>query len=375
MPLDLKLLENLLHQSEGTSLDFKSAQYPFDHANDGEKAELLKDILAFANSWRTTTAYILVGVEEVMGGRSNVVGVQTHLDDAILHQFVNAKTQRRVEFSYQVVPIERTTIGVIEIPLQKRPFFLKGKFAGLLQQQVFIRDGSSTRTATPDEIAKMGAEDVIGGAPELSLQWADLTERTVHPSPHAIRSVVLEPLLPLDTFSGPRRRYASWALHQNLDFSSEVIGYAAQRALLTSLGLRLQNRSGVVGKRIRFIGHIAKSAGIEIRDWIDNPPSRAGLIERAYSVPELREPNDTDLTVREFPNRWEIEVDFGDLRPKDEVWTANSLFVGSINPGIVSLKGELRGDNLPEPIVCELEIHVEIDHRAMDTRDVGPYLL
>ena len=34
MPLDLRLLENLLHQSEGTSLDFKSAQYPFDHAND-----------------------------------------------------------------------------------------------------------------------------------------------------------------------------------------------------------------------------------------------------------------------------------------------------------------------------------------------------
>ena len=44
---------------------------------------MLKDILAFANSWRTTTAYILVGVEEVMGGRSNVVGYRRHLDDAI----------------------------------------------------------------------------------------------------------------------------------------------------------------------------------------------------------------------------------------------------------------------------------------------------
>ena len=167
MPLDLKLLENLLHQSEGTSLDFKSAQYPFDYANDGEKAELLKDILAFANSWRTTTAYILVGVEEVMGGRSNVVGVQTHLDDAILHQFVNAKTQRPVEFSYQVVPIKGTTIGVIEIPLQKRPTHLKQRFARLTPDTVFIRDGSSTRVATPDEIAKMGAEEILGATPQL----------------------------------------------------------------------------------------------------------------------------------------------------------------------------------------------------------------
>ena len=44
MPLDLKLLERLLHEAEGTSLDFKSAQYPFEHATDEEKSELLKDV-------------------------------------------------------------------------------------------------------------------------------------------------------------------------------------------------------------------------------------------------------------------------------------------------------------------------------------------
>ena len=374
MPLDQKLLENLLHEAEGTSLDFKSEQYSFTYASDGEKSKLLKDILAFANSWRRTTAYILIGVEEVKGGRSRIVGVQEHLDDAVLHQFVNVKTQRPVEFTYQVVNVEGTTIGVIEIPVQKRPIYLKGKFAGLLPQQVIIRDGSSTRPATPDEIAKMGEEEVIGGTPDLSLQWADLTDRTVLPSPHAIRAVVLEPLLPPGTFSDPRRRSAAWALHYNLDFSSEVIDYAARRAFLTSLGLRLQNRSSVVGKRIRFIGHIAKSAGIEIRDWIANPPSRTGLLGRTDSVPELRDSNDIDLTVREFPNRWEIEVDFGDLRPRDEAWTTNSLFVGSTNPGIVSLKGDLRGDNLPEPVDCELQIQVEVDHRAMDAKDVAPYL-
>ena len=45
MPLDSKLLESLLYEGEGVALDFKSAQYPFDNANVGEKAELLKDIL------------------------------------------------------------------------------------------------------------------------------------------------------------------------------------------------------------------------------------------------------------------------------------------------------------------------------------------
>ena len=161
MPLDMTLLEGLLHEAEGPSLDFKSAQYPFEHATAKEKSELLKDILAFANSWRRTTAYILIGVEEVKGGRSNVVGVDKHLDDASLHQFANGKTQRPVEFSYQVISIEETTIGAIEIPLQDRPTYLTKPFGKLREHEVLIRDGSSTRAATPEEIAQMGAEKVI----------------------------------------------------------------------------------------------------------------------------------------------------------------------------------------------------------------------
>ena len=82
MPLNANLLEGLLREGEGPALDFKSAQYPFVNADVGEKAELIKDILAFANSWRRTTAYILIGVEEAKGGRSKVVGVGNHLDDA-----------------------------------------------------------------------------------------------------------------------------------------------------------------------------------------------------------------------------------------------------------------------------------------------------
>ena len=64
-----------------------------------QKSELLKDILSFANSWRRTSAYVLIGVEEVKGGRSKVLGVPRHLDDANLHQFFNQKTQRAVEFN------------------------------------------------------------------------------------------------------------------------------------------------------------------------------------------------------------------------------------------------------------------------------------
>src|SRR4051812_19822651 len=81
--------EELLYEDESTALDFKRDQYPFSGESDEVQSELLKDILAFANSWRRTDAYILIGVEEVKGGRGNVVGLTSHLADHTLQQFVN----------------------------------------------------------------------------------------------------------------------------------------------------------------------------------------------------------------------------------------------------------------------------------------------
>jgi predicted HTH transcriptional regulator len=58
-------MEELLNEDESSTLDFKRDQYPFDGATDEQKGELLKDILAFANAWRRTDAYILVGVKDL----------------------------------------------------------------------------------------------------------------------------------------------------------------------------------------------------------------------------------------------------------------------------------------------------------------------
>jgi len=63
-------IEELLYEEESSTLDFKQEQYKFIRANDYQKSELLKDILAFANAWRREDAYILIGVEEIKGGRN-----------------------------------------------------------------------------------------------------------------------------------------------------------------------------------------------------------------------------------------------------------------------------------------------------------------
>ena len=375
MVFDSGILETLLYQPEGSALDFKQEQYLFEGADIGSKAELLKDILAFANAWRLTTAYILIGVREIKGGRSDIVGVQEHLDDANLHQFVNGKTQRPVEFAYLPFHVEGVEIGVLEIPLQERPIFLTRRFGHLEESKVFIRDSSSTRVAKPDEIAKMGAEQALGAVPQFDLQLADLDKHFLLPSPYKVCSLILDPHLPSQTFSLARPGSLGTASFYNRNYSREVIACAAERALLTELGFCLRNNSGVVGRRIRFIGRMPKSDGTVIQEWIEEIPSprRNIFISRPLEL-AVRSHDDPDLNVREYDNWWEIDIDFGDVRPRDEVWTTSSLFVGSTNSGFARLEGELKGDNLPNPIKCELDIRFDVNRRPMDVEDVQPYL-
>jgi predicted HTH transcriptional regulator len=102
------LFEQLLYEEENTSLDFKVEQYRFSKATEEEKSELLKDLLGFANAWRRSDAYILIGVDDVRGGRSNPVGISEadHLDDHSLQQFVNNLTNQPVRFHYEAFGFE-----------------------------------------------------------------------------------------------------------------------------------------------------------------------------------------------------------------------------------------------------------------------------
>jgi hypothetical protein len=154
--MDATLLESLLHKEESETLDFKREQYRFSQASDDDKSELLKDVLAFANAWRQSDAYILIGVEEVKAGRSIVRGVQQHLINEHLQQFVTSKTNRPVLFKYAPVAFEGVEIGILTIPRQDRPSFLRQPYGKLKSLTVYIRRSATTDIASPDEIYSMG---------------------------------------------------------------------------------------------------------------------------------------------------------------------------------------------------------------------------
>lgn len=157
-------LEQLLYEEEGPTLDFKRDQYAFSKASEDDKSELLKDILGFVNCWRRSDAFIVIGVEEVQGGRSIVHGVSEHLQDHSLQQFVNNLTNRPVQFGYEACEIEGKQVGVVRIELQRRPIYLKRDYGKLTKGEVYVRRGSSTdptKPADPDEIAHMGGDQHV----------------------------------------------------------------------------------------------------------------------------------------------------------------------------------------------------------------------
>ena len=169
--MDRSLLEQLLYEEEGPTLDFKRDQYAFAKATEDEKSELLKDILGFVNCWRRADAFILIGVEDVQGGRGIVHGIFDHLQDHSLQQFVNNLTNRPIQFGYEACEVEGKQVGVIRIESQRRPVFLKRDYGKLKKGEVYVRRGSSTdhtKPADPDEIALMGSSQNVG-AKEASL--------------------------------------------------------------------------------------------------------------------------------------------------------------------------------------------------------------
>ena len=177
--LTLDQIKSLCGQGESNRLDFKRDQYRFDNAADGNKAELLKDILSFANTFRGEPAYILIGVEELESKIGKVVGIEKSqvIDGSKIQQFVNEKTNRIIPFETYVIECgDGRVVQVIEISLclKARPFYLKQKdFAQLKKHDVWVRVGSSSHVASPDEVKEMGCQEVENdSSPTLSVKFA-----------------------------------------------------------------------------------------------------------------------------------------------------------------------------------------------------------
>jgi Putative DNA-binding domain len=383
--MDNALFEQLLYEGESATLDFKRQQYPFAKATDEEKAELLKDILGFANAFRRTDAYILIGVEDVSGGRSNVVGIPAadHLNDHSLQQFVNNLTNRPVRFHYEAFGFGDKQVGIIRVEGQQRPIFLKRDYGNLKSNAVYVRRGSSTdrtKPAGPDEIALMGQSEAMQ-APVLNLEFSDVHRDTSLGTQIEVNAEDCEmpPATSIPNYTGKKGRAHDW-LGQldtvdfpNRRFYRQFALYEYGKRLARPLRLVIENRGEVAARsvRVELIAAAGERAGVLQHSHLPRLPVRNGLDygRLAGSAKKNSGPAPGEVSVDKNDERFLIAIEFGDLQPGRYV-RSEVFYAFKHDSGNLSLNGCVYAANLPQPQKCALLISFTLKHTTLPLADL-----
>lgn len=365
MPELVETVERLLFEGESESLDFKSEPYKVTNATPNEKSELVKDVLAFANSWRRTDAYILVGIREVRGGRGEVLGVEEILDDASIQQLVNSKVQRPISFSCRTVVLEGKTVDVIHIPVQERPFYLRRDFGKLKAEVVYIRRSSSTDRAKPDEVARMGG---------------------------SVGDVYVSPELQLSLFDSNRLNVGSsvdlWCMHHQFDdkdvpdyvgstpynfapvnrhYYREIVDFVYFNCSVTEFYVGVESRSEFVVRDLRLEIEVPPDSELTFYDLSHQPIEPDLDIDiKTFAMPPIGRGRDT--SVEQVAGNQVVSCSLGKVQPKASVIARDPLFVAASESGEYELVGKAFSDDLREPMEVKFSFVADCEHdkRSLD---------
>jgi hypothetical protein len=373
--LEEPFLTSLLYEDEGPELDFKEQQYRFyGGASDTDKAELLKDILSFSNAWRRSDAYILIGVQERTGSKAVVVGVRDHLKDADLQQFVNSKTNTPVEFYYSSSELEGKSVGVIRVPKQERPRFLTKAYGGLQPNTVYLRRGSSTAAATPDEIIKMGlATHAALSSPSLSVVFADADKRVALGDTIDMQCLLIDiqNRLTLPDYTESHNSYfTSSTFSTNPNYYRELAWHTIVTNLVRPLQFAIRNDGAVSATDVHVELLIrCQSAFVFDEDSLPRKPEprHYGLL-KGY-MPRLRR-DAPDVAVKELTDSWVVDLSVQKVHPGSTSWLRNTLYVGAKTSHDLVLAGRLSADNVSPPQLISLAIKCSTESKSMSLSDV-----
>jgi hypothetical protein len=369
------LLKVLLRRGESDSIDFKRCPYRIDEGSAQErltaKSELVKDVLAFANSWCNEEAYILFGVDASKEQGTRVVGIDRQLDDAILQQIVNAKTNRPIKFAYEQATFEGRAMGAIRIPRQQRPFYLKSNFGNLEAQKVYVRRGSSTAIASPDEIRDMGSVFTLP-EPRISLKF-ELRQRNgdLQLAENVISVIAIE--YPPPTGLGVPDYYTNHeyeealdpvlqtasptALSQlvNRDYYRDLLLFEHERGLLTPIYVVVTNtgNASATDVRIDLIFDDRERQLLVFDDWhLTKEPVRVrSPVHREPQPHVVNHDAQADIIRAQFAGReWRVQACFSKVQPKATESTIHPFHLGASAPFDGFCTARIHADNLPEPM-------------------------
>jgi hypothetical protein len=375
--VDATLFRQLLFEGESATLDFKQQQYPFVKASDDDKSELLKDILGFANAFRRSDAYILIGVEDVSGGQGNVLGIAAadHLQDHSLQQFVNNLTNRPVRFHYEAFGFEGKQVGIVRVEQhQPRPLFLKHDYGKLRKNEIYIRRGSSTdptKPAGPDEIALMGQSSATQTA-ELKVEFADIDRDNSLGTTIAFCAENCE-MPPNESIPELRGRGSTWDVENapNRDFYWQFAEYEFFKRIARPVRLVLKNTGEVAANSVRLELTTPVGAGAAVRSGRPRKPIRGGFDYGSItrSANRALRPTPGEVSIEKNDERFLVAIEFGDIQPGRHV-QSEVFYALRLDSGEVTLKGHVYAANLPQPEECTLLMSFTVTNSKMSVDDL-----
>ncbi|WP_060477704.1 MULTISPECIES: AlbA family DNA-binding domain-containing protein [Pseudomonas] len=352
----IDLLNVLRYKSESTDIDFKSAQYRFNGGTEADKSELLKDILAIANSWRDGIGYILLGFKDQRPHPAEVVGIQDSIDDSRIQQFVNSKVKPKLTFSYEEHLYEGKTVGIIIIPKQKRPFYLTSPYGKLKSNVVYVRRGSSTDEAEPVEVIAMGNED--SGRGDLKIELSLLTPEN-EKLPNSFTRTYLHFTEEFPDFERKREPRGPFDFsfdldRDNSDFWREYGDFSYVNHARIVLRFVLTNRSSVQlsNAKLEVTVEDVDSQGVQMiaeRDLPDEPKATSNIAD-TLPLDTIRVKTEANLEIDESGVTPVCHIRIGSILPGEQ-GRSELLAILPHAPGKLRLHLRVLGRELATPIV------------------------
>lgn len=375
---DNLLVETLLDRGEGNSIDFKLQQYDFEDADDVRKSELLKDLLAFANAWRDTTAYILIGVRD---GAQELVGLDRDIDESRLQQFVSGKLNRPLHFVFRTIELDGKKFGLYEIPVQDRPVYSRKTYGNVKAETVYVRRGSATAVANPDEIARMGAELTLAStqcAPNLQVRLLTSESGDVNAAAELVTSVVKLELPEADEFPDYPEPVSD---PFGLSFRIHMPEFGKNKDYYRKLGACLQERQGSVGFQleIKNVGN-AYAEGVKVTISVNASGNLSLTDEYGLKLWPKRSYLAAALTSANFPSRSSFSFGEGVGR------LSATLHIGKIHAGDVTYSEQLfllypdetldhatirvHADQLSAPLDILIPVNISVERREASVQTI-----
>ncbi|HEP1209344.1 TPA: ATP-binding protein [Stenotrophomonas maltophilia] len=374
-------LGQLRYKGEGADLDFKEAQYPFSFASEHQKSELLKDIMAMANAYRSGPGYILIGFKDLAPHPAEIVGIsaEDHIDDAALQQLVRSKIEPPLEFQYEERLLEGKHIAVITIPSQVRPFVPKQDFGKLKKHVALVRRGSSTDEASIAEMMKMTLTD-SGSSKTARVDLSILTEEN-QLLPNSLKLTFLR----FGELPDYQEEYTTNSAYGfmpprpltrfvNRHYYRDGAQYHAERNRLVLVRLSLSNQSDFAMQEVKLELTCLAPSGETVQmlrsDDLADEPEPGHELHSMLGHVDPRDDHRETVSVDDRAREPACKILLGTLRPGETGTADTDIALLPTAPGDYVIRCRILAKEIAIPIAKEHAIRIDGEIKEMELDDL-----